>query len=161
LRVGELSGQIGIALGLSKNELGTLITAAELHDIGKIAIGNDILNKSGPLSEAESMEIKRHPEVGYNILSSANAHAPLADIVLAHHERWDGRGYPNGLREDRIPFFARIIAIADSYDAMSEDRPYRKALSRAEVIEELKRSCAAQFDPNIADIFIRQVAPSL
>jgi diguanylate cyclase (GGDEF)-like protein/PAS domain S-box-containing protein len=156
-RVGELCGRIGKAMGMHPNMLSALITAAELHDIGKIAISNDILDKPGKLNDAEWLEIKRHPEVGYNILSSANAYAPLADIVLAHHERWDGRGYPNGLRGSRIPLNARIIAVADSYDAMIEDRPYRKALTQEQAIDQLMQFSGIQFDADIVDCFINQV----
>ncbi len=160
-RVGEISEKIGEEIGLTQNELRALVTAGELHDIGKIAISNDILNKTGGLSSQEMTEIRRHPEVGYNILCSANAYAPLADIVWAHHERWDGNGYPNSLSGERIPLFARIIAIADSYDAMIEDRPYRKALSVEQTLAEITRCSGTQFDPELARIFVRQVAPEL
>jgi HD-GYP domain-containing protein (c-di-GMP phosphodiesterase class II) len=159
--VGDLCGKIGMAMGLNQDEIRALITAGELHDIGKIAISNEILYKIGKLTDAEWLEIKRHPEVGYNILSSSNAYAPLADIVLAHHERWDGTGFPNGLKREEIPVSARIIAVADFFDAMMEDMPYRKARSMPDVIEELKNYSGAQFDPTIADLFINKVIPQL
>jgi diguanylate cyclase (GGDEF)-like protein/PAS domain S-box-containing protein len=152
-RVSEICGMIGKAMGLHPNELSALITAAELHDIGKIAISNEILDKPGKLSDSEW----QHPEVGYNILCSANAYAPLADVVLAHHERWDGRGYPNGLKGSEIPLHARIITVADSYDAMTEDRPYRKALSREQAIDQLLSCSGVQFDGDIVNCFINQV----
>ncbi len=157
LRVSKICGMIGRAMELPANELSALVTAAELHDIGKIAIGNEVLDKPGKLSDAEWQQIKRHPELGYNILSSANAYAPLADIVLAHHERWDGRGSPNGLKGSQIPLEARIISVADSYDAMTEDRPYRKALSQVQAIDQLLQCSGTQFDGNIVSCFVNQV----
>ncbi len=153
-RVGRLCGAIGAAMGLEAN---MLTTAGMLHDIGKIAIGNEILDKRGPLSAAEWKEVKRHPEVGYSILSAVNDYALLADYVLAHHERWDGRGYPRGLKAEEIPLAARIIAVADSYDAMVSDRPYRQGMDHDNAIAEIAACAGSQFDPAVAEVFIAMI----
>ncbi len=160
-RVGKLCEKIGIAMELNPNEISKLTTAAELHDIGKIAISNEMLDKTGSLTDIEWLEIKRHPEVGYNILSSANAYAPLADIVLAHHERWDGHGYPNELKGEAIPLMSRIIGIADAYDAMTENRPYRKALSKSQAIKQLVAGAGTQFDAELLNVFVDIVSKDI
>lgn len=126
-----------------------------MHDIGKIAVDDGILNKSEPLSDVEWLEIMRHPEIGYRILSSVNVYAPLAEYVLAHQEKWDGTGYPKGLKGKEIPFEALIIAVADAYDAMTSDRPYRKGMSTVAAMEELKRNSGTQFDPLIVEAFVK------
>ncbi len=128
-----------------------------LHDIGKIAIDEKILNKPGRLSIEEWNEIKRHPEIGYRILSSVNDMAELAEFVLAHHERWDGKGYPKGLKGEEIPLQARIIMVADSYDAMTSERTYRKPLTEEAGMEELRENAGTQFDPEIVRVFIEKV----
>ena len=126
-----------------------------LHDIGKITISDSILDKVPPLTDLDWTDIKRHPEVGYSILSGVNDYAMLAEYVLAHHERWDGSGYPRGLEGDEIPIHARIIAIADAYDA--SDRPYRKAMSHADAMEEMKTCAGSQFDPYLAKDFVDMI----
>jgi len=156
-RVSQLSEAIGAALELSIEDISELRTVGLMHDIGKIIIDDRILDKPGALSESEWLEIKRHSEVGYRILSSVNEFAPLAEYVLAHHERWDGKGYPKGLKGEEIPLEARIIAVADTYDAMTSDRPYRKALSKEVAIEEIERNAGTQFDPCIARVFVEKV----
>jgi len=128
-----------------------------LHDIGKIAIDDSILNKPGKLTEQEWEEIKRHPDIGYRILSTSYDFLELADCILAHHEKWAGTGYPKGLKGEDIPRIARIIAIADSYDAMTSERPYRKAMSEEEACIEIRKNSGTQFDPKIARIFIEKV----
>ena len=160
-RVSQLTGSIGGALGLSEADINKLQMSGLLHDIGKIAVSNGILDKNGDLNESEWIEIKRHPEIGYSILSSANDYASLAEYVLAHHERWDGKGYPKGLKGEGIPLGARIIAVADAYDAMISDRPYRKALSETIAIEEIKKNAGIQFDPLIVQIFTEKVFQQL
>ncbi|MGZ6143814.1 MAG: HD domain-containing phosphohydrolase, partial [Myxococcales bacterium] len=126
---------------------------ALLHDIGKIGVPDSILLKPGPLTSAEWMEMRKHPEVGYRILESIQFLRPAAEIVLAHQERWDGNGYPNRLCGEAIPLGARIFTIADTLDAMTSDRPYRKAVSFAEARLEIARCAGTQFDPACALAF--------
>jgi HD-GYP domain-containing protein (c-di-GMP phosphodiesterase class II) len=142
---------------LIESELNELKTVGLLHDIGKIAIDEKLLNKPGKLSFEEWNEIKRHPEIGYRILSSVNDMAELADIVLAHHERWDGKGYPKGLKGEEIPLLSRIIMVADSYDAMTSERAYRMPLDEETVLNELRTNAGKQFDPQVVSIFIEKV----
>ena len=156
-RVSEICQKIGRALGFSEIEISKLKVVGLLHDIGKIAIEEGILNKPGKLTEQERDEIKRHPDIGYRILSSSYDMLELADCILAHHERWDGAGYPKGLKGEAIPMVARIIALADSYDAMISERSYRKVLSEEEVLAEIRKNAGTQFDPEIARIFIEKV----
>jgi HD-GYP domain-containing protein (c-di-GMP phosphodiesterase class II) len=125
-----------------------------LHDIGKIGIDNSILNKPGKLSKNEWEIMKKHSEIGYRIAMSSPELEPIAEYILAHHERWDGNGYPQGLKGEEIPLLSRILAVVDSYDAMTEDRVYRKAMTHQAAIEEIKKNAGTQFDPNIAQIFI-------
>lgn len=156
-RVSEICQKIGIALGLSEIKISKLKVIGLLHDIGKIAIEEGILNKPGKLAEHEWDEIKRHPDIGYRILSSSREMLELAEGVSAHHEKWDGTGYPKGLKGEAIPTVARIIALADSYDAMTSERPYRNPLSEEEVLSEIRKNAGTQFDPEIARIFIEKV----
>ena len=156
-RVSYLCEAIGVAMERSESELNELRTVGLLHDIGKIAIDDKILNKPGQLTNEEWKVIKRHPEIGYRILSSVNDMAELAEFVLAHHERWDGKGYPKGLKGEEIPWKARIITVADAYDAMTSERAYRGPLAEEIAIEEIKKNSGTQFDPEIAKIFIEKV----
>lgn len=156
-RVSELCHKFGQKLGLPHNEINELTTAGLLHDIGKIAISNDILNKNGSLNQIEWQEILKHPEVGYSILSSVSDYANLAEYVKAHHEKWDGTGYPKGLKGQEIPLLARAIAIADAYDAMTSTRSYRRAMSKSEAIVEIEMNTAKQFDPYLAKLFIELI----
>ena len=151
-RVSYLCGLIGRALNLPSSEVGELIDAGRLHDIGKITIDSLILDKPGSLEPEEWEDVWLHPEVSYKILSSVNAYAPLAETVLAHHERFDGTGYPKGLRGEEIPLKARILAVADALDAMTCGRPYRKPLSLDAACRELQRCAGKQFDPRIVRI---------
>jgi len=156
-RVSDLCVQIGRNLHLSDREISNLKTAGLLHDIGKIVIQDGVLDKQGQLTEHEWIEIKRHPEIGYRILKNTIEMAELAEAVLGHHERWDGKGYPKGLSGEMIELAARIITVADAYDAMTTERPYRKAMSKAAAIQEISKNSGAQFDPQIADIFINNI----
>jgi len=156
-RVSELCRQIGQAIGFSENEVNQLKVAGLFHDIGKIAIEESILNKPGKLTERERVEIERHPDIGFRILTPSHDMSQIADYILAHHERWDGTGYPKGLKAEAIPMVARILALADGYDAMTSERPYRKALSEKEVLVELQENAGTQFDPEITSIFIEKV----
>lgn len=156
-RVSELCEKMGQSLGLQEDEIKELKTVGMLHDIGKVAIEEGILNKKEKLSEKEWEEIKKHPEIGYRILSTVNELSEMAEYVLAHHERWDGRGYPKGIKGEEIPIQSRIIAIADAYDAMVSERSYRKALSKEYAISELKRGAGSQFCPFCVNVFIQNV----
>ncbi len=152
-RVSKLSRIIGEAMKLEEEALKELEIIGLMHDIGKIAINSNILNKPGKLTEAEYDEIKRHPEISYHILKSADVYTKLAEYVLSHHERWDGNGYPRGLSGEEIPLVSRIIAVADAYEAMTSNRPYKESLSHEKAIEELKRCAGTQFDPEIVDAY--------
>jgi diguanylate cyclase (GGDEF)-like protein/PAS domain S-box-containing protein/putative nucleotidyltransferase with HDIG domain len=160
LRVSALCQSMGEAIGLTEEEIEELRTVGLLHDIGKIAIEENILNKPGKLTSDEWEEIKRHPEIGYRILSTVNDMSEMAEHVLAHHERWDGRGYPKGLKGKEIPFQSRIMAIADAYDAMTSERSYRSALPERIAIEELQKNSGIQFDPKLIKIFVSKVLES-
>ncbi len=155
-RVSELASRLGDHYGLSPKEVGELKTVGLLHDIGKIAIDETILNKEERLTSEEWEAIKRHPETGWRILSSAGEFGELATYVLTHHERIDGEGYPLGLKGDSIPLQARMIAIADAYDAMTSERPYRAKLSVEEAAKELKTHASTQFDCELAQIFVEK-----
>lgn len=153
-RVAKICVNIGKKMKMGVDELKQLEMISSLHDIGKIAIDDSILNKPGKLTEDEWEQIKRHPEIGYRILSSTPEYAHIAEDILSHHERYDGKGYPRGLKGDEIPVRARIIALADSYDAMTSDRPYRKGMTHSEAIEEIEKHMGTQFDPKITKIFL-------
>ncbi len=151
---------IGQHLKLRTDELKELEQAGMFHDIGKISIPDSILNKPGKLTNEEYEIIKTHAEVGYQILRAADEYSDLAIHALHHHERWDGKGYPSGLKGKDIPLFSRIICVVDAYEAMTADRPYRKKLSEEYAISEIKRCSGTQFDPRIAKIFIEKVLKS-
>lgn len=127
----------------------------QLHDIGKIAIDQSILLKPGPLTKIELDEIQRHPDVGYKILKSSKETTSIAEYVLYHHERYDGKGYPSGLKGEEIPLLSRIIAVADSFNAMVSDRCYRKPMSVEDAINELIANKGTQFDPEIVDVAVK------
>ena len=153
-RVAQLCEAIGIQMKLSDSKTKELKNLGLLHDIGKIAIDEHVLNKPGKLTEDEWREITKHPEIGYRILSTVNEMAEMAESVLAHHERYDGKGYPRGISGEAIPLHARIITVADAYDAMTCDRPYRNALTREEAMAELVKNAGTQFDPAIVAVFL-------
>lgn len=157
IRVSELCEAIANKMGFEKDDINRIKIAGLMHDIGKIGINSSILNKNGKLNRDEFFEIQRHSEIGYRILSSVNEFTEIADYVLSHHERWDGKGYQICLQGEEILLQARIIAIADAYDAMTSGRTYRKALSEDEAIKEIVKCSGKQFDPEIAKIFIEQV----
>lgn len=153
-RVANICEKIAQRMNLELNIVSKLKIAGLMHDIGKIGIPDSILDKPDRLSEEEFSLIRKHSEVGYRILSAANEFSEIADYILAHHERWDGRGYPKGLRGTDIPVYARIISIADSFDAMTSDRSYRKAMTLEEAKNEIMKNSNIQFDPTIVKIFI-------
>jgi diguanylate cyclase (GGDEF)-like protein/PAS domain S-box-containing protein len=152
--VGKLAVKIGKEMGMTKIDLLELETAGLMHDIGKIALNNDVLNKPGLLTHEEFEGVKKHSETGYHILKSVDQYSELADYALYHHERWDGTGYPRGLKGEEIPLFARIIMIADAYEAMTSERPYRSTMSKEMAIDEIKKHSGTQFDPKLAELFI-------
>lgn len=156
-RVSALCISMGKALRLPEGEIEELKTVGLLHDIGKIAIQETTLNKQGKLTKDEWAEMKRHPEIGYRILSTVNDMSEMAEYVLCHHEHWNGKGYPKGLKGEEIPFQARIIAVADAYDAMTSERSYRNALPKEVAIEELQKNSGSQFDPKVINVFIDKV----
>jgi diguanylate cyclase (GGDEF)-like protein/putative nucleotidyltransferase with HDIG domain len=149
-RVSDICRQLALEIGLSSIEVSRFKLVGLLHDIGKIGIDEGILNKPSQLTEQEMKEIRRHPDIGYRILSTSAEMQELADCILAHHERWDGGGYPKGISGERIPLVSRIIALADSFDAMTSERPYRQAMSVCEAIDEIRRCAGTQFDPHLA-----------
>jgi len=153
-RVAEISLAIAKVLALPESEQMRIHIGAHLHDIGKIGIPDCILNKPGKLSDIEYETMKTHPMIGYHIVSKIRVLKPMVDIVRHHHERMDGKGYPDGLKGDEISLASRIIAIADTFDAMTSQRAYRKKLSVAEAIEELQRHRGTQFDAALVDIVI-------
>ena len=153
-RMSLIGRHFGTKLSLPPSELSRLETLTMLHDIGKINIDSHILLKETPLTEGDWEEIKKHPEVGYRITRTAEEFAYIADEILAHHERWDGKGYPRGLEGKSIPYLARILSLIDSYDVMSNGRPYKPKMSDEQIICEIESCSGRQFDPELADEFI-------
>jgi HD-GYP domain-containing protein (c-di-GMP phosphodiesterase class II) len=152
-RVANYVRAIAGQLALPDHEIETAVFAASLHDIGKIGIPDHILLKPGKLSDEEFAWIQKYPEWGWNTLRHVKGFEEAALLILHQHERIDGSGYPNSLRGDDIPLGSRIIAVADGFDALITDRPYRAALSQAEAFAELKRCAGTYFDPNVIDAF--------
>jgi diguanylate cyclase (GGDEF)-like protein/PAS domain S-box-containing protein len=146
--------RIGEKIGLSQSSLNKLKVLISLHDIGEITISEEILTKKGPLTAKEWEIIKKHPETGYRIARATEEFAQVAEDILSHHERWDGSGYPQGLKGKEIPLLARITAIVDAYEVMTSGRPYKKAMLREGIIAELKRWAGSQFDPELVDVFL-------
>jgi HD-GYP domain-containing protein (c-di-GMP phosphodiesterase class II) len=154
-RVRQLACILAEEMGMRKDDIGLLQKASILADTGKIEIAQGILNKPGALTEEEWAEMKRHPEFGYNFLSSIRPLRDASEIVLAHHERFDGQGYPRGLMGEAIPLGARIFAIVDAYTAMTSDRPHRKKMSHEMALKEILRNSLTQFDPEAVRAFVR------
>ena len=156
-RVSYLSKKIGEAMQLDSAMLLETEIAGLMHDIGKITIHENILNNPGLLSDEDYDEMKRHPESSYHILKSVDAYAYLSEHALYHHERWDGLGYPKGLKGEEIPLIARIIAVAEAYEAMTSNRPYRDKKTPEEAITELQRYSGSQFDPAIVALCTTEI----
>ena len=153
LRLQDLTSRLARNLGLPDAIIAEIRLLAKFHDIGKIAIPDHVLRKAGPLSAEEWMDMRRHCEIGYRIAQSSPDLLPIADWILKHHEWWNGQGYPLGLSGEEIPLACRILAVADAYDAMTSNRPYRKAMSHEIAIAELKRCAGTQFDPAVVESF--------
>jgi diguanylate cyclase (GGDEF)-like protein len=157
-RLVQLSKLIGLSMSLTNNQLNELELLSTLHDIGKMSIASDILSKREKLSDKEWIEMRKHPEVGFRIAQATSELIPIANCILCHHERWDGKGYPQGLIGEKIPLLSRILTIVDSFDAMTNDRTYRSAMTKEAAKEEIKRNSGTQFDPFIAQLFLGIVA---
>ena len=156
-KVSYLSFVLGKNLGLDENQLEKLKLASLYHDIGKTKIPSYIINKPGPLTESEWRIMKSHATLGYQILLKDDELKEIANYVKHHHERCDGSGYPDGLKRDQIPMIYRIIAVVDAYDAMTSNRPYRRALEEENAIQELVSNAKTQFDEKIVHVFVNQV----
>ncbi len=157
-RMQDISIKFGNYIGLNSIDMDKLILLALLHDIGKIAIPRSVLDKPGPLTEDEWETVRKHSQIGYNIANSSQDLGIIAEALLYHHERWDGEGYPRGLRGEEVPLISRIISIIDSYDVMLNERPYKKAINKDEAIIELKRNSGTQFDPYLVNKFIEMIS---
>lgn len=157
VHVAAYAKRIAQHLNLHIDEVNFIETAGQVHDLGKIGIEDRILRKKSKLTEDEYSKIKQHPEIGYRLLKNLKPYKKGAEYVLYHHERFDGKGYPHGISGKSIPLGARILAVADSYDAMTTDRPYRKALSKSVAVAELQRCAGTQFDPDIVKAFIEVI----
>jgi two-component system cell cycle response regulator len=147
--------RLALEMGLDTSEAHEVGLAGRLYDIGKIAVPDAILSKPGPLTDEESRVVRKHTVVGAMVISRIPALRALAPQVRAHHERWDGSGYPDGLAGEKIPLIARILAVADAYLAMTSDRPYRPAMPVDEALAEMDRESGRQFDPTIVDALKR------
>jgi putative nucleotidyltransferase with HDIG domain len=153
-RVANYAVLLAEALGLPRKDIEQIQIGGLFHDIGKIAIRDEILDKSGPLTPDEYEVIKEHAQAGYEIALKANLPQTVVDIIKYHHERYDGTGYPEGLKGNKIPYTARIIAIADCYDAMTSARSYRVTISQSEALRELEFTSGTQFDPRMVAVFV-------
>jgi len=159
-RVTEMTLNLAVALGINTGELINIRRGALLHDIGKMGIPDDILLKPGPLTEAEWQVMRKHPGYAYDLLSSIEYLRPALDIPYCHHEKWDGTGYPRGLKGGQIPFAARLFAVVDVWDALSSDRPYRKGWSHSKVREYIIEQKGIHFEPRVVDIFLKMLDES-
>jgi diguanylate cyclase (GGDEF)-like protein len=152
--IAALSIGMALHMGLSRVEMDRIRVAALLHDLGKLALPGEILDKPSSLTDVEWQVVGEHPRIGQVILEQATSMREAVPIVLHHHERYDGTGYPHGLRGEEIPLGARIVAVADAYHAMVHERPYKSALTHAQALAELRRHAASQFDPTVVEVFI-------
>jgi putative two-component system response regulator len=153
-RISGYGEQVALAAGLNHEDVRAVRLGGILHDIGKIGIPDSILRKPGKLTEDEMDVMRKHPAIGAQIISQMRFATRVVPIVLGHHERWDGRGYPHSLAGENIPIGARIICIVDAFDAMTTTRPYREAMPIARALDQLREGRGAQFDPDLTDLFI-------
>jgi diguanylate cyclase (GGDEF)-like protein len=157
--VARLAAEMGRALDLEAEDIDVLVRAAEMHDIGKVAVPDEILHKNGPLTDAERKLMQKHTLVGERVLAAAPALMQVSKVVRSSNENWDGSGYPDGLSATAIPLGSRIIRICDAYSAMTGSRPYGPQMTSAEALGEIRRSAGHQFDPNLVELFVAEVAP--
>lgn len=155
--VANMSRKIALHIGLSKKEIQKAYWTGILHDIGKTIIPAKILNKKGSLSEEEYEKVKKHPEWGYKTLKHSDQLKEIASYVLYHHERWDGKGYPEGLKGTEIPVISRIVSLADAWDSMRSDRSYRKSMSKDNALNEIIKNKGKQFDSELVEIFLEKI----
>ena len=155
-RVQLYATSVARVMGMSENDVQGVKTAALLHDIGKLAVPEHILSKPGPLTPEEFQKIRAHPKVGADIVSSVPFPYPVAPLILSHHERWDGKGYPLGKAGEEIPLGARIVAIGEAFDAMTRATPHGRKRSMEDALAEVERCAGTQFDPNIAALFVAE-----
>ena len=153
-RLEDLAVMIGERLGLKEQQLIDLSYGAFLHDVGKVHVRDEVLDKTEALTEAEWDEMRKHPDYGAEMLREKDLLRGAAEIVRAHHERYDGKGYPRGLKGEEIPIGARIVAVADAYDAMISVRPYQKGQAKRAALQELRRASGTQFDPEVVRVFV-------
>lgn len=161
MRLKGLVDKIGRAIGLSAREIVNLTQVAMLHDIGKIGVPVEILNKPGELTSEEWSLMKKHSEIGYRITQASGELAHISEAILAHHEWWDGNGYPQGLQGEEIPLFSRIVSIVDSYDVMTHERPYKRTMNAADALAEIRKWAGIQFDPYLVSVFIEVMQDEL
>ena len=161
-RVTALAEQIALRLGWSGERIATLRVGARLHDVGKLVVSERVLRKTGRLRDGEYAHIREHPAAGVRIIEPFECFSAAVPYVLYHHERWDGGGYPTGRRGAEIPIEARVLAVADAFDAMTSPRPYRRRLSTQAALAELDRCAGTQFDPDVVRIFLElwETAPT-
>lgn len=157
IRVSNLCREFGRQLNLTEKQIKQLGTLGLFHDIGKISVEEGILKKENGLDSEELEQVRRHPETGFRILSTVNDMAEIAEYVLAHHEQWDGKGYPKGIKGEEIPVQSRILSILEAFDAMTSDKSYKKALTLDQAVAELEKNSGTQFDPYLVNVFIKKV----
>jgi HD-GYP domain-containing protein (c-di-GMP phosphodiesterase class II) len=154
-RVTETTLLLAQKMGLGEEELVQMRRGALLHDLGKLGVPDSILNKPGSLTDEERAIMNQHPALAYELLSPIEFLRPALDIPYCHHERWDGSGYPRGLQGEQIPLSARIFAVGDVYDALTSDRPYRKAWPRSKALDYIREKSGHEFDPQVVEAFLR------
>lgn len=156
-RLFTMCKKFGKAVNLDENDIENLILLADLHDIGKVGLEKELLLREGPLNMEEWQKVKRHPEIGFKIVSSSTKLSHIGKGILAHHEHWDGSGYPQGLKYEEIPFIARLFSIIEAYEVMTHERPYKATYSKERAIKELQDNSGTQFDPNLVEVFVKFV----